>query len=85
MAEGELERAAWNDFRRQIPWLRQADGFLVLIASTMRARLARGTATIKELNLLRQCLGQMGATPVSNLVPPAADEDHDDALFNRYS
>jgi hypothetical protein len=80
-----LQIAAWNDFRRQIPWLRQADGVLVMIASVIRAKLASGTATIKEMNLLRMCLGSMGAVPTSNLAMPPADEDPDDALFNRYN
>src|SRR5215210_1869187 len=79
-----LQRDAWHEFRREVPWLCEAHSCLVAIACRMRAKLARGTASDKELNLLRQCLGAMGAVPNGRLsVPPA--EDPDDGLFTRYS
>jgi hypothetical protein len=51
----------------------------------MRAKLARGAASDKELNLLRQCLGAMGAVPCSRLGMPPVEDDPDDTLFQRYS
>lgn len=79
----KIQREAWNDFRREIPWLRQADCFLVGIACAMRARLAQGTASTKAMNLLRMCLASMGAVPVSQIGMVPAEEDPDDALFER--
>jgi hypothetical protein len=78
-----LQRDAWTDFRRELPWLCEAHGVLVSIACLMRARLARGEASNKAMNLLRMCVSSMGGTPSANLGIPASEEDPDDALFSR--
>jgi hypothetical protein len=72
-----LQRAAWNDYRREIPWLCEAHGGLVLIASLLRARLARGEATTKAMNLLRLCVTSMDGAATSDIGNP------DDVLFTR--
>jgi hypothetical protein len=59
------QRAAWETFRAEIPWLQKAHRCLTVIACTMHADLASGgDFDVRKANLLRQCLGQMGATPV---------------------
>jgi hypothetical protein len=80
-----LQRDAWTDFRREFPWLREAHGALVNIACIMRARLARGEASNKAMNLLRMCVSSMGGTPTGKLSTPLVEDDPDDALFQRYS
>jgi hypothetical protein len=48
--------------------------------------MANQDVGVQAMNLLRQCLGQMGATPsdASKITVPEGDEeDPDDALFNR--
>jgi hypothetical protein len=56
--------AAWNTFSGELPWLTKSHRSLVEIASIVRGALILGDdIDIKSLNLLRQCLGQMGATP----------------------
>ena len=54
---------AWNAFDDELPWLNRSHRCIVGIASIARAELAAGCADTKMLNLLRQCLGQLGATP----------------------
>src|SRR4051812_23045388 len=62
-----LERAAWTHFRREVPWRCESHRALLEIACLLRARLARGDTSTKATGLLRQCLGQMGATPTGNV------------------
>jgi hypothetical protein len=58
------QRDSWETFRIEIPWLQKSHRALVGIAAVMRADLmAGGEFDVRKANLLRQCLGQMGATP----------------------
>ncbi len=58
---------AWNTFRDELPWLDRSHRSLIEIAATIRARVMNGDDIgMKALNLLRQCLGQMGATPADS-------------------
>ncbi len=58
------EVTAWNTLRDEIPWLNYSHRGLVEIAAYIRGRLmAGGEVGIQGLNLLRQSLGQMGASP----------------------
>lgn len=62
MPEGQ--QAAWRVIATEIPWLNSSHRALVEIASYVRGRLMAGEDVgVQALNLLRQCLGQMGATP----------------------
>jgi hypothetical protein len=54
---------AWTDFDDELPWLNRSHRCIVEIASIARADLASGCADARMAILLRQCLGQMGATP----------------------
>ncbi len=86
-----FQRKAWEQFRRELPWLREADRTHTAIAATILGRMMAPIGPdgegvgVQALNLLRQCLGQMGATPAdaSKVSIPDAGEDPDDALFNR--
>lgn len=84
---GGEQRAAWKIFQREVPWLTGSHRGLVEIAVVIRARLASGEDVgVQALNLLRQCLGQMGATPSDAskvTISDDGEEDPDDALFNR--
>jgi hypothetical protein len=57
------------------------------MAANIQGRImANQDVGVQAMNLLRQCLGQMGATPsdASKITVPEGDEeDPDDALFNR--
>lgn len=58
------QREAWNIISSEIPWLNSSHRAIVEIASYIRARLMSGEEVgVPALTLLRQCLGQMGATP----------------------
>ncbi|SMQ65918.1 hypothetical protein SAMN06295905_1349 [Devosia lucknowensis] len=62
--EGALIRTAWVVTRKEIPWLNSSHRGLLEIAASIRGRLMAGQDVgVQALNLLRQALGQMGATP----------------------
>lgn len=78
---------AWAGFQRELPWLCERDRSLVEIASVIRGRLMDGqNVGVNALNLLRQALGQMGATPAdATRVSPGIDDEPErpeDAYFN---
>lgn len=76
-------RTAWLTFTSEIPWLNETHRSFLEIASNIRGRLMTGQEVgVQALNLLRQCLGQMGATPAdaTKVTLPNDDEDEDDGL-----
>lgn len=80
-------KAAWLLFQKEIPWLTESHRMLVGMASNIQGRLMAGQDVgVQAMNLLRQMLGQMGATPsdASKIaVPDDGESDPDDELFNR--
>jgi hypothetical protein len=78
-------RAAWATFARELPWLRESDRALLEIACTLRARMTAGEVlSVNALALLRQCLGQMGATPADRtkvVIPAEPEADPADEYF----
>jgi hypothetical protein len=81
------QRESWETFRTEIPWLQKSHRALVGIAAVARADLmAGGEFDVRKANLLRQCLGQMGATPSDSskvsLPDEEAPEDPADKYFN---
>lgn len=76
----------WADFATEIPWLNQSHRPLLEIAAIIRTRLVSGEEVgVQALNLLRQCLGQMGATPADASkvsVPDEGDDDPDERFFS---
>ncbi|MFL7901563.1 hypothetical protein ACJ41P_10550 [Azospirillum argentinense] len=79
--------AVWQQFAHELPWLNGSHRALLEIAVNVRTRLIAGQDVgVQALNLLRQCLGQMGATPADATkvnVPNGDEEDPEDALFSR--
>ena len=71
-----LQVEAWEAFRREIPWLAESDRSLLEVAAVVRARLMAGEEVgVQALNLLRQCVEQMGGIPADRSKAPApADE-----------
>jgi hypothetical protein len=58
------QRDSWETFRVEIPWLNKSHRCLTGIACVARADLiSGGEFNVRMATLLRQCLGQMGATP----------------------
>jgi len=81
------QKAVWAQFARELPWLNGSHRALLEIAVTIRARLIAGQDVgVQALNLLRQCLGSMGATPADATkvaMPDDGEEDPDEAFFAR--
>ncbi|SDP46945.1 hypothetical protein SAMN05428967_2259 [Phyllobacterium sp. YR620] len=78
---------AWRDFDSEMPWLRESHRAFMGIASILRARLAAGgDVGVQAMNLLRLCLGQMGATPADFAkIGWSPDTDSpDEDIFDRW-
>jgi hypothetical protein len=75
---------AWEAFDDELPWLNRSHRCIVGIASVARAELAAGCADTRMLNLLRQTLGQLGATPADSskiTIPTDEIADPSDKYF----
>lgn len=79
-------KTAWREIASEVPWLNSSQRGLLEIAATVRGRLISGQEVgVNALNLLRQCMGSMGATPAdaSKIPLPVDDPDDDlDEFFN---
>ncbi|MGR9420650.1 hypothetical protein [Rhizobium leguminosarum] len=76
-------KSAWELFRKEIPWLTESHRMLVGMAANIQGRMMAGQEVgVQAMNLLRQMLGQMGATPsdASKVTVTDADEEKDDLL-----
>lgn len=74
-----LQAAMFREFASSMPWLNLSHTGIVEIASILQASLASGTLGTPGMQLLRQCLNQMGGTPVSasKVTMPVKDETDD--------
>ncbi len=78
---GQHAREAWAGLVLEIGWLTEADRALVELAATIRGRALAGEEVgISALALLRQCLKDLGGTPVdrARLSAPADGDDPGD-------
>jgi hypothetical protein len=85
MTKKEL-KDSWQTFRTEIPWLQKSHRCLTAIACMARADLiSGGEFNVRMANLLRQTLGQMGATPADaskvTLPDDGAPEDPSERYF----
>lgn len=81
------EREAWETLRADLPWLNRSHRSLVAIASTILGRLIVGEDVgVQALNLLRQALGSMGATPsdASKVKMPDGEDDSKKDASKKY-
>ena len=79
------DQEAWNTFRTELSWLNKSHRSLVEIASTIRARVMSGADIgVKALSLLRQCLGQMGATPTDSSKVTMPDDSKPNDPADKY-
>lgn len=79
--EGCHARSAWRELEADIPWLTRRDRTLVEMACLIRGEIMAGTPPgIQKMNLLRQCLGMMGATPAdaTKVGAPSGKDDDDE-------
>ncbi|MDF2810404.1 MAG: hypothetical protein K0S56_1435 [Microvirga sp.] len=73
---------AWNGLVPTLPWLNRSHRGIVAITAILAAQLAAGTAGVPAMNLLRLCLGQLFANPVSaskvTMPEPPVDDPADE-------
>lgn len=84
--EKKKPRQAWAELASTIPWLNSSHRILVAAASDILGRMiAQQDVGVQALNLLRQALGQMGATPAdaskAGAKPDGESEDPADEFF----
>jgi len=82
-ADNNKQRSAWLLMKKEIPWLTEHDRILVQMAASIQGRfMAKQEVGIQAMNMLRQILGQMGATPAdrTKVTMPDAGEAKDDLL-----
>lgn len=77
-------KAAWKLFEKELPWLNQSHRTLVGMAANIQGRIMAGEDVgVQKMNLLRQMLGQMGATPAdASKVATGEDGDEKDDLLD---
>ncbi|AZO54849.1 MULTISPECIES: hypothetical protein [unclassified Mesorhizobium] len=76
-------KSAWQLFAKELPWLNESHRTLIGMAANIQGRIMAGQEVgVQAMNLLRQMLGQMGATPADATKISVADdeEDADDLL-----
>jgi hypothetical protein len=77
-------KSAWLLFQNEIPWLTESHRMLVGMAANIQGRImANQDVGVQAMNLLRQILGQMGATPAdASKIAVADDDDEKDDLLD---
>lgn len=75
-------QTAWHDTAPTLPWLNRSHRGIFEITCLLIARLREGTAGVPAMNLLRLCLGQLCANPVSaskvTMPEPPVDDPADE-------
>ncbi|RZI54735.1 MAG: hypothetical protein EOP12_01220 [Pseudomonas sp.] len=73
-------KTAWREISAEIPWLNYSHRGHLAIAAQIRGRMmASEDVGVQALNLLRQCYGQMGATPAdASKAGAQPDEEKED-------
>jgi hypothetical protein len=82
----ENAQKAWREIIAEVPWLNSSHRGFLAIAASIRGRMIAGEECgVQALNLLRQCYGQMGATPAdaskAGVKPDEESEDPANEFF----
>jgi len=83
----EHAQKAWKEISSEVPWLNSSHRGHLAIAANIRGRMMKGDDVgVQAMNLLRQCYGQMGATPAdaskAGAKPDGESKDPADEFFN---
>ncbi len=81
--DGNKALTAWKELVKDLPWLNGSHRAHLTIASNIYGRvIAEQDVGVQALNLLRQCLGQMGGNPAdaTKVSVPDDGEEKDDIL-----
>lgn len=83
----EHAQQAWREIASEVPWLNWSHRGHLAIAANIRGRMMKGEDVgVQAMNLLRQCYGQMGATPAdaskAGAKPDGEKKDPADEFFD---
>lgn len=83
----EYAQKAWREIASEVPWLNWSHRGHLAIAANIRGRMMKGDDVgVQAMNLLRQCYGQMGATPAdaskAGAKPDGEKKDPADEFFD---
>ena len=78
--EANKALTAWKEFAKDYPWLNDSHRTHLVIACSIYGRvIADQDVGVQALNLLRQCVGQMGGNPAdATKISVQNDEDEDE-------
>lgn len=84
-------KQAWRELVEEIPWLNKSHRGVLSVAAKIRGRMMGDVANgetdvgVQAMNLYRQCLGSMGATPAdaskAGAKPSGEEQDPADKYF----
>ncbi|TPM58989.1 hypothetical protein FJ959_08935 [Mesorhizobium sp. B2-2-4] len=79
---------AWREIVSEVPWLNESHRGFLAIAANIRGRMINGDDVgVQAMNLLRQCYGQMGATPADStkigITPDGSEKEPGEEFFDR--
>lgn len=76
--------AAWEGFKRELPWLTEGHRALVEVASSLRGRMIdKEEVGVNALSLLQVVLSKLGATPTDETKLSLPDDgDEPDPMFD---
>lgn len=83
----EQGKKAWLEITAEVPWLNHSHRGFLAIAAQIRGRMMAGEECgVQALNLLRQCYGQMGATPAdASKAGHIGDDETEDPAEKHFS
>lgn len=79
------EASCWEQYRKEMPWLRASDATIVEMASKLRAKLISNDLDVKEFAALRSLVVQLNGTTLSRERMPLVKDDEEkdsDGMFD---
>ena len=78
----EQGRAAWEAYRRELPWLMESDRSMIEIACTVRAKLLAGEDVgVTALSMLQSILSKLGGSPADRTKVAVPEEEKEEDEF----
>ena len=80
----EHGQAAWEGFKRELPWLMESDRSIVEVCAQVRGLLFAGEDVgVTKLSMYQSMLSKIGATPADRTkVSAPAEDEHGNEFFD---
>ena len=78
----DFGKAAWEGFKRELPWLMESDRAFMEVCAHVRGLLLSGEVPgVTKLSMYQSMLSKLGATPADRTRISAPDEEDEDEFF----